>query len=289
MPTSPRYAITAATGQLGRLTVAALVSRVGAESVAAIIRDPAKAAGSFPEGVAIRHGDYDRPETLDAAFEGIERVLLISSNAVGARVSQHRNAIEAAGRAGVARIAYTSLLHADTSPLGLADEHRQTEALIVESGIAHTLLRNGWYTENYAASIAPALQHGAYIGAAGDGRISSAARADYAEAAAVALTQDEGTRIIYELAGDASYTLAEFAEEISRQSGKAVPYVNMSEADYGSALEGAGLPPAIAAMLADSDAGAANGALFDDSGTLSRLIGHPTTPYAETIATTLKG
>ena len=173
-----RYAVTAASGQLGRLIVAALAERAGAGSVAAIVRDPARAAGLFPEGVAVRAGDYSRPETLDAAFAGVERLLLISSNAVGARLDQHRNAVEAAQRAGVGRIAYTSVLHADTSLLGLADEHRETEALITASGIAYTLLRNGWYTENYAASIAPALQHGAFIGSAGEGRIASAARAD---------------------------------------------------------------------------------------------------------------
>lgn len=287
--TSPRFFVTGASGQLGRLVVAALAERAGPDAVAAIVRDPARAAGLFPEGVTVREGDYDRPETLAAAFAGAERLLLISSNAIGNRVAQHRNAIEAAKRAGVARIAYTSVLHADASTLGLAEEHRATEALVEASGIAFTLLRNGWYTENYAAAIPAALAHDALIGSAGEGRISSAARRDYADAAAVALLEDAGERVVHELAGDGSYTLAEFAAEISRQAGKAIPYVDLPEAEYRAALIGAGLPEPMAALLADSDAAAARGALFDASGALARLIGRPTTPFAATIGETLAG
>ncbi|MGF7146695.1 NAD(P)H dehydrogenase (quinone) [Sphingomonas zeicaulis] len=283
-----RFVVTAASGQLGRLVVAALATRVGAADVVAVVRDPAAAAALFPAGVTVRHGDYEKPETLDAAFAGAERLLLISSNAVGARVAQHRNAIEAAAQSRLTRIAYTSVLHADRSALRLAGEHRETEALIAESGLAYSLLRNGWYSENYAASIAPALQHGAFIGSAGEGRISGAARIDYAEAAAIALVEDEGAAVIHELAGDDAFTLAGFADELSRQSGRDIPYVDMPEGEYRAALVGAGLPEPFAALLADSDAGAAKGALFDGSGALGRLIGRPTTPVAETIAATLK-
>lgn len=289
MSTVPRFVVAAASGQLGRRVVAALAARVGASEVTAVVRDPAAAAALFPAGVTVRHGDYARPETLDAAFAGAERLLLISSNAVGSRVAQHRNAIEAAVRAGIARIAYTSVLHADRSALGLAGEHRETEALIAASGIAHSLLRNGWYSENYTASIAPALQHGAFIGSAGEGLISSAARIDYAEAAAIALAGDEGAAVIHELAGDGAYTLAGFAAELSRQAGRDIPYVDMPEAAYRTALVEAGLPEPVAALLADSDAAAANGALFDGSGALGRLIGRPTTPVGETIAAALEG
>ncbi len=285
---NPRYAVTAASGQLGQLTVAALAERAGADSVAAIVRDPARAAELFPKGVAMRQGDYTRPETLDAAFAGAERVLLISSNALGERVAQHRNAIEAAKRAGVRRLAYTSVLHADVSRLALAEEHRQTEALIAASGLSYTLLRNGWYTENYAASIPPALQHGALIGAAKEGRIASAARGDYALAAAIALLNDAGEQVIHDLAGDESYTLAGFAAELSRQAGRTIPYVDLPEAEFLVALKGAGLPDELAGLLADSDAAAAQGALFDDSRQLSRLIGRATTPFAATIADALK-
>lgn len=256
--------------------------------MAAIVRDPARAAGLFPEGVAVREGDYDRPETLDAALAGAERVLLISSNALGARVAQHGTVIDVARRAGVKRIAYTSVLHADVSALGLAEEHRKTEALVAASGLPFTLLRNGWYTENYTASIPSALQHGALIGSAGNGRISSAARADYAVAAAAALIDDTGPRVVHELAGDTSYTLAGFAAELSRQAGRTIPYVDMPEVDYRAALLGAGLPEGLAALLANSDSAAAHDALFDESHGLARLIGRPTTPLAESIAEALR-
>lgn len=288
MPTHPRFFVTGASGQLGRLVVAALAARAGADSVAAIVRDPARAAGLFPEGVTVRQGDYDQPATLDTALAGAERVLLISSNALGERVAQHRNVIDAARRAGVKRIAYTSVLHADISALGLAEEHRQTEALVKASGIPFTLLRNGWYTENYTASIPPALEHGAFIGSAGEGRISSAPRADYADAAAVALLDDAAPADgVLELAGDTSYTLSNFAAELSRQAGRTIPYVDLPEADYRAALVGAGLPGSIAALLADSDAAAAHGALFDESRELSGVIGRPTALFGATIADAL--
>lgn len=284
-----RYFVTAATGQLGQHVVADLVRRVGPAAVVAVVRSPDKAACMFPEGVEIRAGDYEKPDTLDTALAGADRLLLISSNAVGARVPQHANVIDAAKRAGVKRIAYTSLLHADRSTLGLADEHRETEALLRASGIPTTLLRNGWYTENYAASIPPALQHGGFLGAAGEGRISAAAREDYAVAAAAALIGDAEGEVVHELAGDHGFTLAEFAAELSRQAGREIPYVNLSEADYRGALVQAGLPEPVADMIANSDAAAANGALFDEGGMLSRLIGRPTTPFAETIAKSLAG
>lgn len=288
MPTNPRFFITGASGALGRLVVAALARRVGVDSVVAIARDPAAAAPHLPSGIELRQGDYALPETLDAALAGAERLLLISSNAIGQRVGQHANVIAAAGRAGVARIAYTSILHADTSILGLAQEHRQTEALIRDSGIAHVLLRNGWYSENYAASIPAALQHGVMLGSAGTGRIASAARIDYAEAAAAALIDDAlGPDTVFELAGDGTYTLVEFAAELSRQTGRDIGYQDMPEAEYRAVLAGAGLPQPLAEMLADSDAGAAKDALFDDSGTLGRLIGRATTPLARTIAAAL--
>ncbi|MAW85959.1 MAG: NAD(P)-dependent oxidoreductase, partial [Phyllobacteriaceae bacterium] len=218
------------------------------------------------------------------AFAGIDRLLLISASEVGKRTAQHKNAIDAAKAAGVGFIAYTSILRADSSPIGLAPEHRETEAAIKASGIPYALLRNGWYTENKTASIAPAIEHGAYIGAAGEGRFSSAARQDFAEAAVAVLTTDTPEAgAAYELAGDESYTMAEFAAEIASAAGKPVAYVDMSEADFAGALEGAGLPGPIAAMLADSDAQAAKGALQDGSHTLQSLIGRPTTPWAETV------
>lgn len=281
-------AVTGATGQLGRLVIAALLKKVPANQIIAAVRSPEKAKDLADLGVQVRQADYSQPETLDSAFKGAEKLLLISSSEVGQREAQHNAVIAAAKRAGVKLLAYTSLLHADKSPLGLGVEHRATEKALSEAGIPFVLLRNGWYTENYAASIAPALAHNAFIGSVGEGRISSAARQDYAEAAAAVLVfKDQGGKI-YELAGDESYTLAEFSAEIAHQSGKKVDYVNMPEAEFAKALLGAGLPEGLANMLADSDAGAEKGGLFDDSHTLSKLIGRPTTPVKDVIAATLK-
>ena len=279
-------AVTGATGKLGRIVVTKLKDKVGAEPIVALARDPAKAADL---GVAVREADYDRPETLEPALAGVDTLLLISGSEVGKRATQHGNVIAAAKAAGVGRIVYTSLLHADTSTLGLAGEHRATEAALKASGVPFTILRNSWYTENYAGSVAPAVQSGTLYGSAGDGRIASATREDYAEAAVAALTGQGHEGRIYELAGDERFTLADLAAEIARQSGKPVAYVNLPEADYAKALEGAGLPPQVAQMIAGYDAETAKGALDDDSGTLSALIGRPTTPLSVTVAQALEG
>lgn len=280
-------AITGATGQLGRLVIDALLKKVPASEVIAAVRSPEKAADLAALGVTLRTADYSQPETLKTAFAGVDKLLLISSSEVGQREAQHKAVIDAAKAAGVGFIAYTSLLHADTTPLGLGVEHRATEAQLKASGIPFALLRNGWYTENYAASIAPALAHHAFIGSVGEGRIASAARIDYAAAAAEVISRDDQAGKIYELAGDESYSLAEFAAEIAKQSGEKVDYVNLPQADFAAALKGAGLPDGLAEMLADSDAGAAQGGLFDNSKTLSKLIGRPTTGYAEVIKAAL--
>jgi NAD(P)H dehydrogenase (quinone) len=280
-------AVTGATGQLGRIVIDALLKKVPAAEIVAAVRTPAKAADLAALGVIVRQADYGQPETLEAAFAGVDKLLLISGSEVGQREAQHKAVIDAAKAAGVGFIAYTSLLHADTSPLGLGVEHRATEALLKAAGIPFALLRNGWYTENYAASIPAALAHHAFIGAAGEGRIASAARQDYAEAAAEVMTRDDQAGKVYELSGDDSYTLAQFAAEIAAQSGEKVDYVNLSQADFAAALKGAGLPEGLAEMLADSDAGAEKGGLFDDSRQLSKLIGRPTTSWQAVIRAAL--
>lgn len=280
-------AVTGATGQLGRFVIDALLKKVPAGEIVAAVRAPAKAADLAALGVIVRQADYGQPETLEAAFAGVDKLLLISGSEVGQREAQHKAVIEAARAAGVGFIAYTSLLHADTSPLGLGVEHRATEALLKASGIPFALLRNGWYSENYAASIPPALAHHAFIGAAGEGRIASAARQDYAEAAAEVMTREDQAGKVYELAGDDSYTLAQFAAEIAAQSGEKVDYVNLSQSEFAAALKNAGLPEGLAEMLADSDAGAEKGGLFDDSRQLSQLIGHPTTTWQAVIRAAL--
>ncbi|QWV96123.1 SDR family oxidoreductase [Geomonas nitrogeniifigens] len=276
--------ITGATGQLGRLAIASLLKKVPASRIVAAVRNPDKAKDLSSLGVHVRQADYNSPETWASALAGAEKLLLISSSEVGQRVSQHRTVIEAAKKAGVKLLAYTSLLRADSSPLGLAAEHLATETLIRESSIPFVILRNGWYTENYAASIAPAVEHGSFYGSAGDGRIASAARADYAEAAVAVLTTEGHRGRVYELAGDTTYTLTEFAAEISRQYGKPVNYVNLPELEYKQLLVSVGLPEPLAALLADSDSGAAKGGLFDGSRQLSSLIGRPTTSLEAVIA-----
>ena len=280
-------AVTGATGHLGRLVIAELLRSVPAAQIVAAVRTPAKAQDLAALGVQVRQADYAQSATLAAAFAGVDKVLLISSSEVGQRAAQHRAVIDAAKAAGVKLIAYTSILHADTSTLGLATEHKETEAALAASGVPTVLLRNGWYTENYLASVGGALQHGAFIGSAGTGRIASAARADYAEAAAAVLLQPGQAGRVYELAGDQAYTLAELAAELSRLSGQVVPYVDMPEADFKGALLGAGLPEPLAALLADSDVGAARGGLFDAQHQLSALIGRPTTPWAEQLKAAL--
>lgn len=280
-------AITGATGHLGQLVINDLLKTVPASQLVAIVRNPAKADALKQQGIVIRQADYADEAALTLALKDVEKLLLISSSEVGQRAIQHQNVINAAVAAGVQFIAYTSLLHADTSPLGLHTEHVITEKALAASGIPYTLLRNGWYSENYLASAPAALEHGVFIGAAGDGKIAAATRADYAAAAARVIREDGHAGNVYELAGDEAWTLNEFAAQLSVQSGKRVVYQNLSEADFASALKDVGLPAGLADMLADSDTGASKGGLFDDSHTLSKLIGRPTTPLAESINTIL--
>ncbi|MFT3830043.1 MAG: SDR family oxidoreductase [Opitutaceae bacterium] len=276
-------ALTGATGQLGRLVLDQLLQTAPAGSIAALVRQPAKAAALVARGVQIRAADYGDPAALENALIGVEKLLLISSSEVGRRSAQHRNVIDAARRSGVGMLVYTSLLHADTSALDLAPEHRETEATLRASGLPFIILRNGWYTENYTASLSSALTLGALHGSAGEGRIASAARADYAAAAAKALTGAVAPGQTLELAGDHAYTLAELAAELSRQTGKTIPYRNLPEADYRAALLAAGLPEWLAKGLASWDSAAAHGALFDEGRALSRLIGRPTTSLADSV------
>ncbi|EOC0001902.1 SDR family oxidoreductase [Cronobacter turicensis] len=281
-------AITGATGHLGQRVIDTLLNTVAAQEIVAIVRNPAKAATLSAKGVQVRAADYGDVAALTAALAGVEKLLLISSSEVGQRAPQHRNVIDAAKTAGVKLIAYTSLLHADRSPLGLAEEHVATEKMLADAGIPYVLLRNGWYTENYLASVPPALEHGVFIGSAGDGKIASASRQDYAEAAANVLTLDNQAGRVYELAGDNAWTLRDLTALLSKETGKTVAYQNLSEADFAAALAGAGLPEGFAKLLADSDIGASKGGLFDDSRQLSALIGRPTTSLETSLRESLK-
>jgi NAD(P)H dehydrogenase (quinone) len=279
-----KIGITGATGQLGHIIIEKLKEKISAENIVALVRSPQKAKGL---GVETREFDYNKPEQLPGALAGIDKLLLISGSEIGKRIQQHTNVIEAAKSAGVKLIAYTSLLRADTSSLILADEHFGTEDVLKKSGIPFVLLRHGWYTENYTGSLANVIALGTLYGSSADGKISSATRNDFAEAAVTVLTSEGHEGKVYELAGDETFTMGDFAEEISRQSGKNIPYVNIPEQEYAQVLEKAGMPEGVARFLANTHISTAKGDLFDDGHQLSKLIGRPTTSLAKAISDVL--
>ncbi|MDB4960420.1 MAG: Short-chain dehydrogenase/reductase [Myxococcales bacterium] len=281
--------ITGATGHLGKHVVQQLLTKVPASQVAVAVRDVAKGRATFTgTGVEIRHADYSKPETLEGAFKGADKVLLISSSEVGQRATQHLAVIAAARRAGVKLLAYTSILHADHAKISLAAEHKATEEAIQASGIPYVILRNGWYTENYTEHLAPALAHGAIAGSAQEGKIAAATRADFAGAAVEVLTGSGHENKIYELVGDTAFTMAELAGEVARQSGKPVVYQDLPADAYKSMLISVGLPEPVAGMLADADLAIARGELVDSSSDLQKLLGRPTTSLKDAVAAGLR-
>ncbi len=280
--------VTGATGNLGRLVIAGLLKIVPASGIVAAVRTPEKAADLASLGVQVRQADYSQPETLHSALAGADKVLLISSSEFTGTGPQHRAVIKAAKGVGAKLLAYTSILRADTSALTLSEKHKETEENIRASGLPFVFLRNGWYFENQTGALGPALQHGAILGAAGEGRFASAARADYAAAAVAVLTSPGHENKAYELAGDFPYTLAELAAEVSKQAGKPVAYNNLPPEGYQAALESFGLPAMMAAYLVDAEVCAARGELDDASGDLHKLIGRPTATLADAVAAALK-
>lgn len=280
--------VTGASGHLGRLVVESLLDRgTPASDIVATARKTEALADLAERGVDVRRADYGDPASLDAAFAGVDRLLLVSSSEVGQRVAQHANVIDAAKRAGVGFVAYTSITRAGTSDLALAAEHRATEELLAASGLPHALLRNSWYLENYTGQLLTVQEHGAVLGAAGEGRVSAATRADYAAAAATVLAGDGHEGAVYELGADHAFSLAEYAAAVSRVTGQEVAYRDLSVEDYTAVLVGAGLPEPYAAVLADSDRGISAGALFTDTGDLSRLAGRPTTGVEDAVRAAL--
>ncbi|MFF2575632.1 SDR family oxidoreductase [Streptomyces goshikiensis] len=276
--------VTGATGALGRLVVEELLGRVPADRLAVVVRNKEKAADLAERGIDVRIADYDDAESLAGAFRAGDRVLLISGSEVGRRVPQHTAVIEAAKSAGVAQLAYTGILGGPEADFELAAEHKVTEQAILDSGLPYTFLRNGWYHENYTGNLGTVLEHGAVVGSAGAGRVASAARADYAAAAAVVLTGEGHLGRVYELSGDTAWSLAEYAAEVAAQAGRAVEYTEVPAEAHLSILTGAGLPESFAALLVDVDAAISRGRLAATGGDLSRLIGRPTTPVSEAIA-----
>jgi NAD(P)H dehydrogenase (quinone) len=282
--------VTGATGQLGRLVIDELIGRgVAAGEIAAVVRDADKGADLAARGVELRVADYDRPETLKGAFHAGDRVLMISGSEVGRRVPQHTAVIDAAAEAGVALLAYTGVLGGPDADFTLADEHKATERLILASGLPYVFLRNGWYTEIFTANLAPVLAHGAVVNNARDGRVASAARADYAAAAAAVLTGEGHENRAYELSGDTAWSFTEYAGVVAEVSGQDIGYADVPAEKHQEILVGAGLPEGFAAILVDVDHAIARGRLAHTSGDLARLIGRPTTPLRETVTAALKG
>ncbi|BBC35822.1 NmrA family protein [Streptomyces graminofaciens] len=279
--------VTGATGNLGKFVIEGLLEKVPAEQITAVVRSAEKAAGFAARGVKIAVADYNAPETFDGVIAAGDKVLLISGSEVGSdRVAQHQVVIDAAKAAGAALVAYTSAPGSLTA--ALADDHRGTEKALLASGLPYVLLRNGWYNENFTEQLAPVLQYNAVTQAAGEGRVSSATRADYAAAAVAVLTGEGHENKTYELGGDVAWGFAEYAAELSRQTGKEIAYNSVSVEAYTGILAGAGLPELLATILAGVDASVEKGELVVDSGDLSRLIGRPTTPIADSIAAALK-
>ncbi|MGA5418421.1 SDR family oxidoreductase [Streptomyces pseudogriseolus] len=279
--------VTGASGKLGRHVVEQLLEKVPAEQVTAVVRSPEKVADLAGRGIRVAVADYNAPETFDGLFAAGDKVLLISGNEFDkGRVRQHSLVIDAAKAAGVALLAYTSAPATLTATL--ADDHRGTERALLDSGVPYVLLRNGWYHENYTENLGPVLEHDAVVAAAGEGRISSASRADYAAAAVAVLTGEGHENATYELGGDEAWSFAEYAAELSRQTGREIVYNPVTPEQLTGILVGAGLPEPMAAMFAGVDAAIAEGQLVVDSGDLSRLAGRPTTPLAEAVAAALK-
>ncbi|MFI2204049.1 SDR family oxidoreductase [Streptomyces sp. NPDC020192] len=280
--------VTGATGHLGTHVIEGLLEKVPAEQITAVVRDEAKAASLAARGVKLAVADYDTPESFDGVFSAGDKVLLISGSEVGKnRVAQHKVVIEAAKAAGVALLAYTSAPGSLTA--ALADDHRGTEQALLASGLPYVLLRNGWYSEVFTENLGPVLAHDAVTHAAGEGRVSTAARADYAAAAVAVLTGEGHENTTYELGGDVAWSYAEYAAELSRQTGRTIAANPVTVDAYAAILTGAGLPEPFAQILAGVDASIEKGELVVTSGDLTRLIGRPTTPIAESVATALKG
>jgi NAD(P)H dehydrogenase (quinone) len=280
--------VTGATGHIGRHVVEQLLEKVPADQVTAVVRSPEKAADFAERGVRIAVADYNAPETFHGLFAAGDKVLLVSGNEFDkGRVRQHQVVIDAAKAAGVALLAYTSA--PASLKAALADDHRATEEALVASGVPYVLLRNGWYHENYTEQLAPVLEHGAVVQAAGEGRVSSASRADYAAAAVAVLTGEGHENKAYELGGDEAWSFAEYAAELSRQTGKEIAYNPVSVEDYKAILAGAGVPGFLADVFAGVDESIEKGELVVSTGDLSRLAGRPTTPLAEAISVALKG
>ncbi|WP_308466212.1 SDR family oxidoreductase [Rathayibacter soli] len=274
--------VTGATGHLGRLVIESLLARgVEPEQIVAAGRNVQKIADFAERGVTVAPIDYDDPATLERAFAGADTLLLISASEVGHRLQQHLNVIDAAVAAGVGRIVYTSAPHADDTALAVAPEHKATEAAITASGLPFTILRNGWYTENYVSVLEQARTTGTVLASVGDGRVASASRADYADAAAVVLIEDGHVGRVYEVTGDVAWSFDDLADAISSIIDRSVVYTPVSSDEHLRILTDAGLDAGTAGFVVALDGNIRDGLLGETNGELRGLIGRPTTPLAE--------
>ena len=272
--------ITGATGHLGRKVIEALIRR-GADpaDIVAGGRNADRLRSLRTDlGVKAVHLDYDDSDSLDAAFKGATKALLVSGSNLGERVAQHQRVIDAARKAGIGLLAYTSVLHADESSLAVAPDHRKTEKSLRESGLHYAILRNGWYSENFAGDVKQAAESGTIVSAAGTGRISSAAREDYAEAAAAVLLSDGGlVDSVIELAGDEAWTYDDLAQVAARLLGRPVSYRNVTSQELEKNLKAAGVPAPGVQWVVKLAQDISHDELLGPAGELSRIIGRPTT------------
>ncbi|WP_139488824.1 SDR family oxidoreductase [Brevibacillus dissolubilis] len=275
--------VTGATGKLGSKVVEALLKTVPTSQLAVSVRNPEKAEHLRAQGVEVRHGDFDHPETLDAAFAGIDRLLIISADGDNeTRIRQHTHAVEAAARAKVGFIAYTSLGNATESQLFLAATHQATEAAILKTGIPYSFLRNNWYLENETASIQAVMAGAPWLTSAGSGKVGWAPRQDYAEAAAAVLAGDGHENTTYELSGPL-LTQEELASALGTVLGKEVSVQQVDDATYADVMKGAGVPDFVIPILVAIQQGIREGSLEIESNDFEKLLGRPVTPINEAL------
>jgi NAD(P)H dehydrogenase (quinone) len=273
--------VTGATGKFGTKVVETLLKTVPASQLAVSVRNPEKAAGLQTRGVEVRQGDFDQPETLDSAFAGIDRLLIISADGDNeTRIRQHANAVAAAERAGVKFIAYTSIANAQESKNLFAPTHQATEAAILKTGIPYSFLRNNWYLENEIPSIQGVLAGAPWVTSAGNGKVGWALQQDYAEAAAAVLSGTGHDNTIYELSGK-PLTQEELVSAIGTILGKEVPVQQVDDAAYADIMKGAGMPDFVISILVEIQRSIRVGSLDFESNDFEKLLGRPVTPISE--------
>jgi len=267
--------VTGASGHFGRAVLAHLLAMPGQRKLVAATRDPSRLADLAKKGIETRRADFDDPASLSSAFAGIDRLLMVSTDRLGAqgeRLRQHRNAVAAARDAGVRHVVYTSMPDPKNALVSFAPDHLGTEEAIAASGLDHTILRNNWYMETLLMRLPQAFATGKWYSAAGSGRIAYAARADLASAAAHALVEGKGKTVV-ELGGPAAYSADEVAALASRIVGRPIEIVHVDDSSLAAGMKAAGVPEFLVPMLVSFDANARSGHQSHVTGELERLTG----------------